>query len=271
LLATLAGACSLVTDLSSLSGAPVSGALADARDTSDSTNGVDAGGASDGSTVTTADAAVSGVAFVNSAGVSSNGATASLTVTLQEAPREHDLLLALVYNDLAEASTPSTSSAPAGWSVESNVGYWSTFYAFATATSGTSFTFAFTKAGSFGLPASNAAIAVYRGVDNGNPFDSAQVAHCPGGGSDTATACTVSSITTTRADTRLVLLSGLDGANNAPSWTAPSGMVERADLGGVAVADRPMAKPGATGAVPSVHVVTGWSSYVNLLALAPPP
>lgn len=228
--------------------------------------GADASTEPDGSAGTVSDAGSSpGITFVavSSAKVSSQS---SITVNLAQAPAEGDLLLAIIYDGRGASDPQSVVTPPAGWQVQTQRTYWQTLYTVASANAGTTFTFETTAAGT--LPDIAALVAVYRGVDATHPFDGTQLGACPVSATDST--CTAGSVTTTHANTRLVVLSGVDGATGA-GWTMPSGIVMRGDLGLVAVADTLQAAPGPTGPVTGTHTVTGWASSVNLVALVPRP
>lgn len=209
-----------------------------------------------------------GVTFVTSASASAADASA-VVVTLPEAPREGDVLVAIVYDGLAEASTRSSVTPPDGWNKQISGGYWWTFYGVAGANAPTTYTFTMSKAGSFGWPFGAAAMAAYRGVDTVNPIADAKDVERAAQTAGTQSSGTIPSVDVARSGSMLVLLMGADGSNLGPAWTVPSDMVEHVDLGYVALADGLVPTTGATGSKSFAHVETGWSSYLNVIALAP--
>ena len=273
----LAYGCSLALDPGGLSAGARDGgdAPADARaaggDAGAALDGGDQGGDAEGAgpdgapaDAAAVDTAPTGISFV-AAGQGTSSATPAVTVMLPQAPQAGDLLLAVVYDSKAEAPTPSTVTPPTGWQPIAHDGYWWTFDLVAGADAQTAYAFAMSTS-SAGVPNGVASIAIYRGVDTTSPVDVGADVVCYDGN---AAECDGPSVTTTHPDDLVVLLYGLDGTTTSPAWTPPATMRARIDLVNVAIADGVVATAGATGAFVSSHSVTGWSSYVDVVALAP--
>jgi hypothetical protein len=127
-----------------------------------------------------------------------------------------------------------------------------------------------TKAGSFGWPFGAVAIAAYRGVDTVSPIADAKDVERAAQTAGTQSSGSIPSVDVARSGSMLVLLMGADASNqSSPGWTAPADMLEHVDIGFVALADTLVMTTGTTGAKTFAHVETGWSSYLNVIALAP--
>ena len=210
------------------------------------------------------DAAPSSVTFVGSGqnfvNESTNGQKTT-TVSLSVQPVAGDVLLAVVWcND-----PTSTMSTPSGWGLRgtqvSPTGSNMWWY-LRVAQSGEPSAFSLSCGGTDEI---YAGIAVYRGAQSTQPVDAE---YGPQLCDDTGE-CDASSIVTSRAGDRLVLLYALDGSDGTYSWNAPSGTTKRVDLGEVAIADGPTTSVGATGTQVAMHTNDSEYAGVDFVALGP--
>jgi hypothetical protein len=157
--------------------------------------------------------------FVDATQASATGGT-TLVLTKPTGTTADDILIAAIYTK--DASSASITP-PSGWTLLQSYAasaffLFATYYRVAGASEGASYSFTVGGSGTIG------ALSAYRGADSG-----AIVSGISTGGSGTTSTCP--SVTTTRADARVVVIAGGDeGAGTATTYTPPSGVTEREDI-----------------------------------------
>lgn len=195
-----------------------------------------------------------------------------LTVALPTGTTSGDLLLAGIYAGDDGATALPTLTPPAGWTLarplltHTTIATLGLYWRFAGAGEPASYTFTISAKVS-GV----AQISAYRGVDPARPIDAYS-------GSDVGacTSCTVPSVTTTVANTRLVAaVGGYNSASTATTWTAPALTVRSSGNNNSArsglIADKAQAAAGASGSFTATASVAQDDVIVTLMALSPLP
>jgi len=112
---------------------------------------------------------------------------------------------------------------------------------------------------------------IYRGVDPFTPIDVKSVSSC---NLNAVTTVTAPSLTTTRANDRLVMLSTAVGNVTTGTWTPPSGMTDQVPNGGhltsgADIADQALGAPGSTGSRTATY--SSNAILIGLLVALQPP
>jgi hypothetical protein len=196
------------------------------------------------------------IAFVSATSASLDDAGA-VTLSLDLAPAEGDLLWLVVYTDHAATAVTAT-----GWTLQADRAnashdfhsWW--YYRLAHAGDPTSYTLTMSAP-----TLAAAAVAVYRGVDPGAPFDGYATGDTQGN------PYVSPSLSTARGSARIVASFTLDHAD-AAAWNDVPGAITRAKQGQVLIADFAAPSPGTIAPVSATSSVDD-EGAADLIALSP--
>lgn len=211
------------------------------------------------------------ITFINSASNNeTSGSSTTITINKPTNTARGDVMVATIV-DSAAGSTITSS----GWTLirksnHTNGPSITSFYKVAGASEPTNYTFSNTsnvrRAGG---------IITYRNVDNVTPVDVTGNAN-----SGSSTSVTALSVTTSASDTMLVYSGGSGSGVAVPTYTPPSGMTERVDVGAggilgntaVTMAEQSLSSSGSTGNKSATASQSGdWAAHLFALEQAPPP